>query len=84
MDCIHDHRVVTIIEVEDYVRLTTLLASRELYTNGQTVRPGVVMLLLGFDGTYGGYVSCGVTAHGSPGGPLQFDRMEAAHAAKIH
>jgi hypothetical protein len=25
---------------------------------------------------------CGVTAHGSPGGPLQFDRLEAALAAR--
>ena len=25
----------------------------------------------------------GVTAHGSPGGPLQFDRLEAALAATI-
>jgi hypothetical protein len=30
----------------------------------------------------GGHVPCGVTAHGSPGGPLQFDRLEAALAAK--
>jgi hypothetical protein len=32
----------------------------------------------------GGYVPCGVTAHGSPSGPLQFDRLEAALAAKFH
>ena len=42
------------------------------------------MILLGFDGTYGGQVPCGVTAHGSPGGPLQFDRLEAALAAKFY
>ncbi len=41
------------------------------------------MILLGLDGTYGGQVPCGVTAHGSPGGPLQFDRLEAALAAKL-
>jgi len=33
---------------------------------------------------HGGYVLCGVTAHGSPNGPLQFDRLEAALAAKFH
>jgi len=33
---------------------------------------------------HGGHVPCGVTAHGSPGGPLQFDRLEAALAAKLH
>jgi hypothetical protein len=33
---------------------------------------------------HGGYVPCGVTAHGSPSGPLQFDRLEAALAAKFH
>jgi hypothetical protein len=33
---------------------------------------------------YGGHVPCGVTAHGSPGGPLQFDRLEVALAAKFY
>jgi hypothetical protein len=32
----------------------------------------------------GGHVPCGVTAHGSPSGPLQFERLEAALAAKFH
>jgi len=32
----------------------------------------------------GGSALQGVTAHGSPGGPLQFDRLEAALAAKFH
>ena len=27
---------------------------------------------------HGGQVPCGVTAHGGPGGPLQFGRLEAA------
>jgi hypothetical protein len=40
------------------------------------------MILVGFDGTYGGHVLCGTSAHGSPGGPLQFDRLEAALAVK--
>jgi hypothetical protein len=29
----------------------------------------------------GGRVPCGVTAHGNPIGPLQFDRLEVAPAA---
>jgi hypothetical protein len=33
---------------------------------------------------HGGHVLCGVTAHGSPSGPLQFERLEAALAAKFH
>ena len=37
-----------------------------------------------FDGTHGGHVPCGVTAHGSPGGPLQVERLEAALAARFH
>ena len=32
----------------------------------------------------GGHVLYGVTAHGSPGGPLQFDRLEAALATTFH
>jgi hypothetical protein len=32
----------------------------------------------------GGHVPSGVTAHGSPGGPLQFGRLEATLAAKAH
>jgi hypothetical protein len=44
----------------------------------------MVNMVFGFDGTYGGHVPCGVTAHGSPGGPLQFDRLEAALAARFH
>ena len=41
------------------------------------------MILLGFGGVRGGHVPCGVTAHGGPGGPLQFDRLEAALDAKL-
>jgi hypothetical protein len=32
----------------------------------------------------GGMSLVGVTAHGSPSGPLQFERLEAALAAKFH
>jgi len=55
-----------------------------LYTTGQTLAVSIVMLSFGFDGTHGGHVPCGVTAHDSPGGPLQFDRLEAALAARLH
>ena len=30
----------------------------------------------------GGRVPCGVTAHGNPTGPLQFDRLEVAPTAR--
>ena len=32
----------------------------------------------------GGHAFRGVTAHGGPGEPLQFDRLEAALAATFH
>jgi hypothetical protein len=32
----------------------------------------------------GGMSLVGVTAHGSPSGPLQFERLEAALAARFH
>jgi hypothetical protein len=44
----------------------------------------IVIIVTGFDGVHGGHVPRGVTAHGSPGGPLQFDRLEAALAARLH
>ena len=40
-------------------------------------------MLLSIDGTNGGQVPCGVTAHGGPGGALRFDRLEAALAARF-
>jgi hypothetical protein len=56
---------------------------RYLFTNGQTFILGIVMMVSGLM-EYGGHVRCGVTAHGSPSGPLQFDRLEAALAASFH
>jgi hypothetical protein len=44
----------------------------------------IVIIVIGFDGTHGGHVPSGVTAHGSPSGPLQFGRLEATLAAKFH
>jgi hypothetical protein len=35
-------------------------------------------------GNQGGHVPWGVTAHGSPAGPLPFDRLEASLAARFH
>ena len=37
--------------------------------------------LIGWD--LGGHVPRGVTAHGSPGGPLQFGRLEAAFGRQV-
>jgi hypothetical protein len=34
----------------------TLLAFQELYINGQTIVLSIVMILVGFDGTFGGHV----------------------------
>ena len=59
-----------------------LLVLQELYINEQMIVLTMVMILVGFDGTYGGHVLCGATAHGSPGGPLQFGRLEVAPAVK--
>jgi hypothetical protein len=41
------------------------------------------MIVLEFDGTHGGLVVCGVAARGSPGGPLQFELLEAALSRQI-
>jgi hypothetical protein len=49
-----------------------------VFATGQILVLSILIIVLGFDGTHGGHVPCGVTAHGSPGGPLQFDRLEAA------
>ena len=54
-----------------------------LFPTGQTFVPNIVIVVIRYDGTHGGLVSRGVTAHGSPGGPLQFGRLEATLAAKF-
>ena len=51
---------------------------------GQNFGLRIATIMVEYDGMHGGHVPCGVTAHGSPGGPLQFDRLEAALAAKAH
>jgi len=56
----------------------------KLFITAQTPVPAEVTIEPQFDGALGGHVPCGVTAHGSPGGPLQFGRLEATLAAKAH
>jgi hypothetical protein len=62
---------------------TALIVRPQLFTTRQTFFLGIVMMVFGLM-EYGGHVPCGVTAHGSPSGPLQFDRLEAALAARFH
>jgi len=52
-------------------------------TTGQTPVRSIVIVISLSGGTYGGDVPCEVTAHSGPGGPLQFDRLEAALAARF-
>ena len=51
---------------------------------GQNFGLRIGIIELEYDGMHGGHVPCGVTAHCSPGGPLQFDRFEAAFDARPH
>jgi hypothetical protein len=46
--------------------------------NRTDTRPGHRYRHALIDRAHGGHVPSGVTAHGSPSGPLQFDRLEAA------
>jgi hypothetical protein len=55
----------------------------ELFTTVQTFIMNMVMMVLDLM-ERGGHALRGVTAHGSPGGPLQFDRLEAALATSFH
>jgi len=50
-----------------------------VFTTGQKFFLNIVKMALDLM-ERGGHVLHGVTAHGSPGGPLQFDRLEAAPA----
>jgi hypothetical protein len=54
-----------------------------MFTTAQTFIPKADMMVLDLM-QHGGHALCGVTAHGSPGGPLQFDRLEAALATGFH
>ena len=63
--------------------------NKSLYFKVSTTRQILVLgitiiAMVQFDGMHRGYVPCGVTAHGSPSGPLQFDRLEAALAARFY
>ena len=52
------------------------------FTTAQTLVLSIVMIMF-WSTEYGGHVPCGVTAHGGPSGPLQFERLEAALAARF-
>jgi hypothetical protein len=54
-----------------------------MFTTGQKFILNIVMMELD-SMERGGHALRGVTAHGSPGGPLQFDRLEAALATSFH
>jgi hypothetical protein len=54
-----------------------------MFTTAQTSIRKIDMMMLDLMDR-GGHALCGVTAHGSPGGPLQFDRLEAALATTFH
>jgi len=55
----------------------------QVFTTGQKFFLNIVMMLMDLT-ERGGHALRGVTAHGSPGGPLQFDRLEAALAPAFH
>ena len=84
----HPHRALGERTPEEFANPHHLKRRRmqlpALFTTGQTLVLSIVMIVLRFDGTRGGHVPCGVTAHGSPSGPLQFDRLEAALAARFY
>jgi hypothetical protein len=54
-----------------------------MFTTGQAFILNVVMMVVDLM-ERGGHALRGVTAHGSPGGPLQFDCLEAALAITFH
>jgi hypothetical protein len=54
-----------------------------MFTTAQIFIPKIVMIVMD-SLEHGGHALRGVTAHGSPGEPLQFDRLEAALATKFH
>ena len=54
-----------------------------MFTTVQTLIPNFVKMIWSLM-ERGGHALRGVTAHGSPGGPLQFDRLEAALATTFH
>jgi hypothetical protein len=54
-----------------------------MFITAQTFILNIVIMVLDLM-ERGGHVLRGVTAHGSPGRPLQFDRLEAAFATTFH
>jgi len=58
-------------------------ATLKMFTSAQTLILNFVKMVLDLM-ERGGHALRGVTAHGSPGGPLQFARLEAALATTFH
>jgi hypothetical protein len=54
-----------------------------MFTTAQTLILNFVKIVLDLM-ELGGYALRGVIARGSPGGPLQFDHLEAAFATTFH
>jgi hypothetical protein len=54
-----------------------------MFITAQTFILNIVIMVLDLM-ERSGHVLRGVTAHGSPGGPLRFDRLEAAFATTFH
>jgi hypothetical protein len=54
-----------------------------MFTTAQTSFLNIVMMVSDLM-ERSGHALRGVTAHGSPGGPLQFDHLEAALATTFH
>ena len=54
-----------------------------MFITAQTFILNIVMMVLDLM-ERGGHALWGVIAYGSPGGPLQFDRLEAALATTFH
>jgi hypothetical protein len=54
-----------------------------MFTTAQTFILNIVTMVLDLM-QRGGHAPRGVTAHGGPGEPLQFDRLEAALATIFH
>jgi hypothetical protein len=54
-----------------------------MFTTAQTFNLNIVMMALDLM-ERGSHALRGLTAHGDPGEPLQFDRLEAALATTFH
>jgi hypothetical protein len=79
------HRLPLPLETTEKRLWNTWFCSKDVLKRAEVFqdRTSSHSFVLGLDGTHGSQVPCGETAHGSPGGPLQFDRLETALAARF-